>query len=170
MIRSLRSSVFFLFRTDPIKFARSRGVRVGDRCRFLGTSSRTFGSEPYLITIGDHVTITAEVRFITHDGGVWVFRDEFPDIDVLAPITVGNNVFIGLYAVIMPGVTIGDNSVIAAGSVVTKDVPANVVVAGVPARVIRGLAEYRESSLARSLKTKGLPPDEKRRILLDHFD
>ncbi|HLR40560.1 MAG TPA: maltose acetyltransferase domain-containing protein [Virgibacillus sp.] len=53
------------------------------------------------------------------------------------PVTIGNNVWIGGRAVINPGVTVGDNAVIASGAVVTKDVPANVVVGGNPARVIR---------------------------------
>ena len=53
------------------------------------------------------------------------------------PITIGNNVWIGCHVVINPGITIGDNSVIGAGSVVTKDIPPNVVAAGVPCRVIR---------------------------------
>ncbi len=53
------------------------------------------------------------------------------------PITIGNNVWIGCHVVINPCITIGDNSVIGAGSVVTKDIPPNVVAAGVPCRVIR---------------------------------
>lgn len=53
------------------------------------------------------------------------------------PITIGNNVWIGCHVVINPGITIGDNSVIGAGSIVTKDIPPNVVAAGVPCRVIR---------------------------------
>ena len=59
-------------------------------------------------------------------------HDLFP-----APIHIGKNVWIGANATVLPGVTIGDNAVIAAAAVVTKDVPANVVVAGVPAKVIR---------------------------------
>jgi maltose O-acetyltransferase len=55
------------------------------------------------------------------------------------PVTIGDNVWIGGHAVINPGVTIGNNVVIAAGAVVTKDVPDNVVVAGVPARVVKEL-------------------------------
>jgi len=62
-----------------------------------------FGSEPYLVRLGDHVSITAGVKFISHDGGVWVFRDRFPELDVFGPITVGSNVFIGINALIMPG-------------------------------------------------------------------
>lgn len=58
-----------------------------------------------------------------------------------APVKIGNNVWIGAHATILAGVTVGDNSVVAAGAVVTKDVPANVVVAGVPAKVIKNIEE-----------------------------
>ena len=55
---------------------------------------------------------------------------------------IGNNVWIGANATILPGVTIGDNSVIGAGAVVSKDIPANVLALGVPARVVRELGEH----------------------------
>lgn len=61
-----------------------------------------------------------------------------------APIVVGRNVWIGSNSTILQGVTIGDNSIIAAGSVVTKDVPANAIVAGVPARFIRSISPEEE--------------------------
>ena len=57
------------------------------------------------------------------------------------PVTIGDNVWIGAQACILPGVTIGDNTVIAGGSVVTKDIPANVIAAGNPCRVIREITE-----------------------------
>jgi len=57
------------------------------------------------------------------------------------PITIGNNVWIGGSCVILPGVNIGDNSIVAAGSVVTKDVPANTIVAGNPAKIIKQITE-----------------------------
>jgi maltose O-acetyltransferase len=63
------------------------------------------------------------------------------DLELTAPITIGNNVWIGACAFIGPGVTIGDNVVIGAGSVVVKSIPRNVVVAGVPAKIIRTLTE-----------------------------
>lgn len=58
-----------------------------------------------------------------------------------SPITVGKNVWIGSHATILAGVTVGDNSVVAAGAVVTRSLPANVVAAGVPAKVVKYLAE-----------------------------
>lgn len=60
-------------------------------------------------------------------------------LGICKPVNIGNNVWIGGNCTILPGVTIGDNSVIAAGAVVTKDIPANCVVAGVPAKIIKTL-------------------------------
>jgi len=168
-IRALPSRILgeLVRRIDPVLYARRLGVRVGERCKLISTS---FGSEPYLVTIGNHVEVTDGVRFITHDGAVWVLRDESPNIDVLAPITVEDNVFIGMNAIILPGVTIGSNSVIAAGAVVTKNVASGTVVAGVPARLVCTIDEYRRRSVAKNLGTKGLAPHAKRERLAQIFD
>ena len=61
------------------------------------------------------------------------------------PVHVGNNVWFGAGCIVLPGVTIGDNAVVAAGAVVTKDVPANVVVAGVPAKVLKEIDAEEEA-------------------------
>lgn len=102
---------------------RRTGMRIGNDCEIYDQIS--FGSEPYLITIGDHVRITRGCKFITHDGGVWVLRHlkDMPNLDLFGSITIGNNVHIGMDAVIMPGVRIGDNCIIGCGAVVTHDVP-----------------------------------------------
>jgi acetyltransferase-like isoleucine patch superfamily enzyme len=105
---------------------------LGKDCRLICTE---FGSDLYLIRLGDHVTAT-QVRFITHDGSVWVFRDREPDEDLIKPVVVDNNVFLGVGAIILPGDTIGDNVVVGAGAVITRDIPSNSVAVGVPARVI----------------------------------
>lgn len=154
---------------DPRAYLAGMGVRVGTGCRIFGIPEEVFGSEPYLCRLGDHVTITSGVKFISHDGGVWVFRDQYPDLDVFAPITVGNNVFIGINAIIMPGVNIGDNVVIGSGSVVTRDIAANSVAAGVPARVVRSLDDYQAKALARGLHLRSLAPDRLRAELNQHF-
>ena len=150
---------------DPVGHARSLGVKVGERCRLISCS---FGSEPYLVTIGDHVSATS-VSFVTHDGGVWVFRDEWPDADVMGPIVVGSNVFIGAEVMIMPGVTIGDNVVIGARSLVTTDIPSDCVAVGVPAKPLRALSEYRASLEPLTIPTARLAPEAKRRALLERF-
>jgi acetyltransferase-like isoleucine patch superfamily enzyme len=170
LIRAIRKVVrSWRRRRDPVAFARSIGVRVGNGCRFLDTTDATFGSEPYLVKIGDHVTVTSGVTFITHDGGVWVFRDADPNVDLIAPVVVGNNVFIGIGTIVMPGVSIGDNSVIGAGSVVTRSIPANTVAVGVPAKPVKTIADYRAKVAGAAMSIRGLTDDEKRRVLLARF-
>ena len=149
---------------DPVRFMRAQGMEIGDECRLIGFEPAMFGSEPYLIRIGNHVTISHRARFITHDGGVHVFRKEHPDIDVVAPISVGNNVFIGANAIVMPGVSIEDNAVIGAGAVVTRDVLSNTVVAGVPARHLMSLEEYWQKVQPKATFVRSLPFAEKRRL------
>lgn len=130
--------------TINIDIAKKCGVNVGEKCRFF---SLNFSTEPYLISIGNHVTITNNVQFITHDGGVWVFRDEYPEIELFGKIVVGNNVFIGLNSIILPNTEIGDNSIIAAGSVVKGKFEPNSIIAGVPAKKILNIEEYYEKNL-----------------------
>ncbi|MGA2785291.1 MAG: acyltransferase [Candidatus Bathyarchaeia archaeon] len=145
------------------------GVRTGDNCRLLGLTLATFGTEPYLITLGKHVTVTSGVKFVTHDGAVWVFRDEYPDMDVFGPIVVEDNVFIGFNSIILPGVRIGHDSVIGAGSVVTRSIPPRSVAAGVPAKVIKSIDEYQDEVNMTAMHIRSLPPAEKRRLLTLHF-
>jgi acetyltransferase-like isoleucine patch superfamily enzyme len=150
---------------DPVAFARSKGATIGERCRLIGCD---FGSEPYLVTLGDHVSATS-TSFVTHDGGVWVFRDEWPDADVFAPITVGSNVFLGAGVLVLPGVTIGDHVVVGARSVVSRDLPSGCVAVGSPAIPVRSLDEYRASLEDRWVPTKALDPAAKREYLRRHL-
>jgi acetyltransferase-like isoleucine patch superfamily enzyme len=162
----VRIFYIFLYRQNAVKASKKLGVKIGENCRLVGKVS--FGSEPYLIKLGNHVSIT-QSSFITHDGGVWVFREELPKIDFFAPITVGNNVFIGSNCIIMPGVNIGDNVVVGAGSIVTKSLESNGIYAGVPARKIKTLEEYRKKIEENCFNTKGLSRKEKREHLQKYF-
>jgi len=159
----------WLIRQDPVAYARGIGVQVGEKCRLLNLQSNTFGSEPWLVRLGDHVEVTSGVRFITHDGGMWVFREKYLDIDVVAPILVGNNVFIGFNAILLPGVTIGDDCVIAAGAVVSRDIPTGSVAAGVPASPIKTLEAYWEDCREHAFHIRSRSPEEKREILTRHY-
>lgn len=156
-------------RQDPNGYARSIGVKMGKGCRLINLQKTTFGSEPFLVTLGDDVSVSSNARFIAHDGGIHVFRKDHPDIDLLAPIVVGSNVFIGADAIILPGVTIGDNCVIGARAVVTKDIPSGSVAVGVPARPIGTIDDYWERIKDKVLHIRNMSPQEKQQFLKEHF-
>lgn len=149
--------------------ARKAGVSIGKGCLVLDNVK--WGSEPYLIEIGENVRITSGVQFVTHDGGIHVLRNKFgiAEADMFGKIKIGDNVFIGIRSIIMPGVTIGNNVVIGAGSLVTKDIPDNVVACGIPAHVIRTIDEYYEKTKSKSVMTKGMKAEEKKQYLLSYF-
>jgi hypothetical protein len=121
-----------------------------DDIRLMGKID--FGSEPYLISLGQHVTVSGRVSFVTHDGATYVFRHlpGYEDVIKFGRITVHDNCFIGQGSIILPGVTIGPNAVVAAHSVVTQDVPPNTIVGGNPARPITSIEAYAERSRQRS--------------------
>jgi acetyltransferase-like isoleucine patch superfamily enzyme len=127
---------------------RRKGLVVADDCRFEGFPS--FGSEPYLITIGKHVAMASEVSFITHDGGTHVFRhqERFRKVIKYGRITVHDNCVLGHRVILLPGVSVGPNSVVAAGAVVTRNVPPNTLAAGNPAKPVMSITQYAEWSLA----------------------
>lgn len=131
-------------------YSKYLGVKMGDHVRILHFPK--FGSEPYLIEIGDNVTITRGVCFVNHDGGVALFRKQYPGLNVFGKIVVGNNVFIGINSTILPGVTIGHNVVIGAGSLVNKDIQGGSVVAGVPAKFIKELSQYESESIKKGIQ------------------
>lgn len=152
-----------------IRRAIKNGLKIGDD--FYIRSRIDFGSEPYLISIGDHVRLAAGVKFVTHDGGAWVLRQDknYRDIDVFGPIVIGNNVHVGSNTIIMPNVTIGDNVIIGCGSVVTRDIPSNSVAVGIPARVIESINEYKTKVLTKCDYTHNLNAVEKKKYLENKY-
>jgi UDP-3-O-[3-hydroxymyristoyl] glucosamine N-acyltransferase len=154
-----RIYLILLSKINPLKHAKKIGVRVNKGLRLYGSIG--WGSEPWIIDLGEDVILTNHVTFITHDGGYYIFRKEHPDLEITKPISVGNNVFIGVNTIILPGVHIGNNVVIGASSVVTKDIPDNSVAAGNPARVVKSTDEYLKKILAESLHVGNLSPREK---------
>ena len=152
------------------KMLRARGVKIGNNSAIHYSAS--FGSEPYLIEIGDNVRITADVKLTTHDGGLWVLRNngKLPDADRFGKIIIGNNVHIGINSIIMPNVTIGDNVVIGAGAVVTKNIPSNSVAVGVPAKVIETIDDYYKKNKNKVIYTKNMSSENKKKIILDNIN
>lgn len=130
----------------PNKVAKQVGVNFGNNCKFR---TKRFGSEPYLIYIGDNFSTSSGVTFITHDGAVEVLRNaytELKNIDLFQTIEIKDNVFIGLNAIILPGTKIGSNVIVGAGSVVIGELNSNSVYAGLPAKYICSIDEYKNKN------------------------
>ncbi len=122
------------------------GVTIGEDC-VIGEKIVLDGRAP--LTIGDHVDIASEVMIYNSEHDI---NDEtFKAVE--APVTIGNYVFIGPRAIILPGVVIGDNAIVGAGAVVTKNVSPGVIVGGVPAKVI---GERKLKNPAYRLRRKGI--------------
>lgn len=114
-------------------FYKLRGTRIGQN---VGIAQGVFIEEarPHLVTIEDNVNIGPKAIIVAHDSSYHCIDPEIPII--AGRVTIKRNAYIGAGAVILPGVTIGEYSIVAAGSVVTKDVPPRAIVAGVPAKII----------------------------------
>ncbi len=136
------------------EYFRKQGAQVGEDCDILVNS---LGPEPYLVSIGNHVFISPGVVFHTHDGGVWILREEIPDIRVHGSIVIEDNCLIGNNAILLPNIRIGRNSIVGVGSVVISDVPSNSIVMGIPARAIGSIQKYKERCISRWKEQK--PPD-----------
>jgi len=145
----------------PVQYAKLLGVKMNGNVTIYGSSYKMFSSEAFLVTLGDNVFISLDAKFICHDGSVLPFRKDIPDLDITNRINVGDNVFIGLGALILPGVNIGDNCIIAAYSVVTKDVPDGMIVGGNPAKIIKSTFEYLEKAQKNSIHIGHLTGKEK---------
>lgn len=176
--RKLIKFYFMRIKCDRVAYARYLGVRFGKGGQILTDPEIAFGTEPWLIKIGNHVDITYGVQFLNHEGGIWCARgidSKYEELDCFLPITVGNNVMIGIHSLIMPGVNIGNNVIIAGHSVVTKDVPDGMVVAGVPAKPISNIDSFMESMKNReTVPTKHMTLNEKhiylRKVHPEWFD
>ncbi|GAB7016034.1 hypothetical protein JCM10550A_14020 [Methanogenium cariaci] len=119
-------------------FYRWRGTTIGDH---VGIGHGVFieESRPYLIEIEDGVNIGPRAVIVAHDSSYHCINPEYPI--TFGRVTIRKNGYIGAKAVILPGITIGEGSIVAAGAVVTKDVAPGDIVAGVPAKVITTVEE-----------------------------
>lgn len=123
-----------------VAYYRRRGAKIGK----VRVFSRPRLAEPHLCEIGDNVWITGGVTLLNHDGAIAMLNcaGMTDAVNVVGKIVVFDNVFIGINSTIMPGVSIGPCAVVAAGSVVVRDVPPNTVCGGTPAKVICTIDEY----------------------------
>ncbi len=120
-----------------IKDLEKNGLKVGRNFDF-GKYCFFNPSFCFLITIGDNVTFSTRVHVLAHDAST----KKHLDYSKVGKVKISNNCFIGANVTILPNVEIGESSIVGAGSVVTKDIPAREVWAGVPAKKVCSLQEY----------------------------
>ena len=150
---------------DPVRYFRSQGVEIGENVEIFGANLFTFGSEPYLVSIGNQVTISHNVDFITHDGGMRIARVKYPGAYLYGRIQVADHCFLGAHCVLLPGAKVGVGSVIGSGSIVTGEIPPGVVAIGAPARPVKSVEDYIQGKRHLWVDTRGLTPSAKRELL-----
>ena len=123
--------------TTNIEKAKANGLCIGTNV-FVGSGTFIDPSHCFLITIGNNVTLSSKVHILAHDASTKVHLG----YTKVGRVKIGNNVFVGACSIILPGISIGDNSIIGGGSVVTKNIPSNEVWAGNPAKFICSKDEY----------------------------
>ncbi|MCY1659822.1 MULTISPECIES: acyltransferase [Chryseobacterium] len=130
-----------------IKISVARGLKVGKDVIFV--EAPDFGSEPFLIEIGDRTKITAGCKFINHDGAMYVIRsmEKYQDARNFGRIKLGKNCFVGNNCIFLPGSQMGDNCILGAGSVLNSSMPDNSVYAGTPAKFICTVEQYGDKAL-----------------------
>lgn len=136
----------------PTAQQRVNWLRKKNKLAYLGEhvhwQPRKYPTDGMRLKIHDNVAVAADIEFTMHDIIHWVFdgiagKREYTKY--IGCIEIHENVFIGAGSRILPNVSIGPNAIVAAGSVVTKDVPAGTIVGGVPARVIGSFDELKKS-------------------------
>lgn len=129
-----------------VKWLRSKGVEIGDGVLFRNPyTTRVDVTRPALVKIGENVDINSNFQILTHDWGCFVFRNKYHDfVNSEGGVDIGSNIYFGTNVIILKGVSIGDNCIIGAGSIVNRSIPANSVATGNPCRVVCSLDEYYE--------------------------
>ncbi len=127
-----------------IKYLKRRGIKIGKNCIIYSPTKTVIDVQnPFMLEIGDNVKISTDVKILTHDFS-WCVTSGIDGCITgsVGKVTIGNNVFIGMSAIITRNVKIGNNVIIGAGSIVTHDCEDNFVYAGVPAKKIMTIEEY----------------------------
>lgn len=136
-----------------IAHLRSLGMVIGDNTVIYAPRDCVIDeTRPWMIEIGDNVSITRGVTILTHGYDWSVFKGKYGDVlGSAGRVVIGSNVFIGMNATVLKGVTVGDNVVIGANSLINRDVPPDCVVVGNPQRVVCSIDEYLEKRRAAQL-------------------
>jgi len=140
-----------IYKNAYIEICKARGMKVGKDVIFI--EAPAFGSEPYLIEIGDRTKITAGCTFINHDGAMYVIRsmEKYADARNFGRIKIGSNCFVGNNCIFLPGSQMGNNCILGAGSVLNSTMPNNSVFAGTPAKYICTIEEYGDKALQNNI-------------------
>jgi acetyltransferase-like isoleucine patch superfamily enzyme len=151
-----------------IERLRARGIRIGQDCVIFTTE---FSTEPYLVELGDRVVVAGGTQFLTHDGAVHLLRPRRPLAQHFGKISVGDNTFLGQNCLVLPGVRIGSDCLIASGSVVASSIPDNSVAAGNPARVVGRASLFIEMLDASpdTIDSLAMSAEEREAVLRNHF-
>lgn len=162
--------------TDRVAYLRKKGIfgHIGENVTIMDRKIPLYAK---LIRIGNNVRVASNVTFVTHDITHTMLNCRFGEQryqETVGCIEIMDNVFVGSNVTILNNVRIGPDAIVAAGAVVTKDVPAGTVVGGVPARVICTMEEYlakRENSYPAAIKpNRQKVPEELQALLWDEFE
>jgi len=124
--------------TSSVKFLGIENITIGNDT-FIGHETMIAGSNKSSVTIGSNCDISSRVTIVTGTHEIDIYGEHIAGKGISKDITIGDGVWIGVNATILPGVNIGNKSIIAAGAVVTQDVPSYVMVAGNPAVIKKKL-------------------------------
>ena len=142
LVKFLSKTVYKQNRDYINQWFRKQGAQIGMNAHIYSNIAK---NEPHLVRIGNNVTISGDVELVTHDNSISKVINNATDL--FGRIEIGNNCFVGTRAIILYGVTIPDDVIVAAGSVVTKSIKdSKVIVAGNPARIISTWDEFEKKS------------------------
>jgi acetyltransferase-like isoleucine patch superfamily enzyme len=127
-----------------VKLQKMKGVKIGNNV-FIGVEVLIDPAFPELIVIEDDVSLAGRNILVAHSDPTFPIRNEKLVETKIAPIKIEQGAWVTVGAIVLPGVTIGKNSIVAAGAVVTKDVPPYTLVGGVPAEIIKRFKKKEDS-------------------------
>lgn len=144
LLRLIEAVIPRLYMVFYLRLLRAYGLKLNGKPRYISTKVRF--DDFNKVELGERVVISENVILLTHDyslttGLIAIDKPPLTDMAFLRPISIGNNVFVGMGAIIMPGTKIHDNVIIGAGSVVRGDVPSDSIVLGNPGVVVGSLTE-----------------------------
>lgn len=140
ILQAIAMSYFPIPASVRVSLQRLKGVKIGKHV-FLGPGCYLDPTRPDLLEIEDYVSLAGRVTILTHSDPTEPLREILgPSSQVFKKVVIKRGAWIAVNCVILPGVTVGENSIVAAGAVVNRDVPPYVVAGGVPAKVIKEIS------------------------------